>query len=54
MSVDVVVSEQFFGWLFGLGTSARIVSPQSAAERMKKLLEDVKEIYEVAESSQKL
>lgn len=54
VSVEVVISEQFFGWLFGLGTGARIVSPQSAAERMKKLLEDVKEIYEVAESSQKL
>ena len=54
MSVDVVISEQFFGWLFGLGTGARIVSPQSAAERIKKLLEDVKNIYEVAESSQKM
>lgn len=54
VSVDVVVSEQFFGWLFGLGTGARIVSPQSAAECMEKLLEDVKKIYEVAESSQKM
>ena len=54
ISVDVVVSEQFFGWLFGLGTGARIVSPQSAAERMEKLLEDVRKKYEVAESSQKL
>ncbi len=54
VSVEIVISEQFFGWLFGLGTGARIVSPQSAAERMKKLLEDVKEIYEVAESSQKM
>ena len=54
VSVDVVVSEQFFGWLFGLGTGARIVSPQSAVERMEKLLEDVRKKYEVAESSQKL
>ena len=54
VSVEVVISEQFFGWLFGLGTGARIVSPQSAAERMKKLLKDVKNIYEVAESSQKM
>ena len=54
VSVDVVVSEQFFGWLFGLGTGARIVSPRSAAERIKKLLEDVKNIYEVAESPQKM
>ena len=54
VSVDVVVSEQFFGWLFGLGTGARIVSPQSAAEGMRKSLEDVKNIYEVAESSQKM
>ena len=49
-----MVSEQFFGWLFGLGTGARIVSPQSAAERMIKSLKDVKKAYEVAESSQKL
>lgn len=48
------MSEQFFGWLFGLGTGVRIVSPQSAAERMRKSLEDVKKTYEVAESSQKL
>lgn len=54
VSVDVVVSEQFFGWLFGLGTGARIVSPQSAAERMIKSLEDVKKAYEVVESSQKM
>ena len=54
ISVEVIISKQFFGWLFGLGIGARIVSPQSAAERMKKLLEDVKEIYEVAERSQKM
>ena len=54
VSVNVVVSEQFFGWLFGLGTGARIVSPQSATERMIKSLKDVKKAYEVAESSQKL
>jgi len=45
VSVDVVVSEQFFGWLFGLGTGARIVSPQSAAEGMRKSLEDIMRNY---------
>ena len=54
ISVEIVISEQFFGWLFGLGTGAKIVSPQSAAERMRKSLEDVKKTYEVAESSQKM
>ena len=51
VSVEVVVSEQFFGWLFGLGADARIISPQTAAEHMKKLLEDVKKKYEVVKSS---
>ena len=45
ISVDVVVSEQFFGWLFGLGAGARIVSPQMAAERIEKLLEDILQNY---------
>ncbi len=43
--VDVKVSSQFFGWLAGLGTKIRIVSPESVREQyrehIKALLEEV-------------
>ena len=50
ISVDVVVSQQFFGWLFGLGKGVKIISPQSVAEGMQKLLDDVSKNYRVDES----
>ncbi len=46
VSVDVVISERFFGWLFGLGTGARIVSSQSAGYS-NKLVDLVKHMYSV-------
>ena len=51
ISVEVAVSNQFFGWLFGLGRGARIIEPSSVVEKMEKLLDKVREKYEVAESS---
>lgn len=47
INVDVAVSQQFFGWIFGLGESARIVAPQEVAESMQKMLEVVGEMYRV-------
>ena len=47
--VDVVVSRQFLGWLFALGTGIRIVEPASLAEEMKRLLKGYMEIYEVSQ-----
>lgn len=43
--VDVVVSEQFFGWLTGLGKGAIIISPDSVAGEYKALLRDITNEY---------
>ena len=38
--VKVVVSNQFFGWLFSLGDSVQLVAPQSVVERYREVLAD--------------
>ena len=38
VTVSAVVSQHFFGWLFGFGTEVRIVSPESVREKMKESL----------------
>lgn len=43
--VQVAVSEQFFGWLTGLGRDAKILSPQPVAEEYRRLLEDLGNMY---------
>lgn len=44
--VSVAVSQQFFGWIFGLGKAVRIAGPESVKEKMKKTLEDITARYE--------
>lgn len=46
VTVSVSVSQQFYGWLFGLGKSVRIVGPESVKEGMKKALADIAARYE--------
>ena len=46
ITVSVAVSNQFYGWVFGLGKMVRIVSPESVKEGMKKALEDIAQRYE--------
>ena len=46
VTVPVAVSDQFFGWVFGLGKSVRIVGPESVKEKMKKALADIAARYE--------
>jgi len=46
ITVPVAVSEQFFGWVFGLGKTVRIVEPESVKEKMKKALADIAARYE--------
>ena len=41
ITVNVAVSGQFFGWVFGLGKKARIVAPESVREQMKAELMEV-------------
>ena len=45
-TVLVVVSRQFFGWVFSLGKAVRIVSPEDVKETTKKSLAAIAERYE--------
>ena len=45
ITVPVAVSQQFFGWVFGLGNYVRIVGPESVVQKMKKTLSDVAKRY---------
>ena len=46
INVSVAISQQFFGWVFGLGKMVRITAPEGVKAQMKKALEDVGERYE--------
>ena len=45
ITVPVAISQQFFGWVFGLGKYVRIVGPDDVVEKMKKALSDITERY---------
>ena len=44
--IHIAVSDQFFGWVFGLGKTVRIVGPEDVKEKMKKALADISARYE--------
>lgn len=44
-SAKVVLSPQFYGWLFALGNEAEIISPQSAVDGFKAYLENACKLY---------
>ena len=46
VTVNVAVNVQFFGWLSGFGTRARILAPASAAEEMARHLKAVAAQYD--------
>lgn len=46
ITVNVAVSNQFYGWVFGLGNMARIIGPEHVKQGMKELLESVHGEYE--------
>ena len=46
ITVPVAVSQQFYGWVFGLGKMVRIVGPDDVKEGMKKALADITERYQ--------
>ncbi len=45
INARVVVSPQFYAWIFGLGSAARIIGPAAAKEGMKKQLEQACSVY---------
>ena len=46
ITVPVAVSNQFYGWVFGLGKTVRIIGPGSAKEGIMKALADITARYE--------
>ncbi|MEE1504196.1 MAG: WYL domain-containing protein [Acutalibacteraceae bacterium] len=46
-SAKVVLSPQFFGWIFALGSDAELLSPQSAVKTYKEYLESAAKVYEI-------
>ena len=45
-SAKVVLSPQFYGWLFALGSEAQLVSPLKAVEKYKEYLSKSKAVYD--------
>lgn len=45
ISVDVAVSGQFFGWIFGLGKDVSVVAPQEVVEQIKKAADEFMQNY---------
>lgn len=46
ISAKVYLSEQFYGWLFGLGKRVKILSPQNVVDEYKAYLDKVRKMYE--------
>ena len=45
VSVEVAVSDQFFGWVIALGDTVRIVGPQNVVQQMKEVVKKVLKQY---------
>ena len=45
VSADVEISDQFFGWLCGFGTKAKLLFPQAVAEKFVAYLEKISKMY---------
>ncbi len=45
IKVDVALSDQFFGWIFALGTGVKITGSKDVVDRYRKELEDMLMIY---------
>ena len=45
ITVDVAVSDQFFGWIFALGTGVKILGPKGVVEKFKNELRGMSEMY---------
>ena len=45
VSTDVEISDQFFGWLCGFGTRAKLIAPDSAVARFKEYVGKIGDLY---------
>ncbi len=44
-NVEVALSDQFYGWLFALGTGVKLVGPKSVVTQFGKELDEIKKLY---------
>lgn len=51
VTLDLVVSPPFWGWLFGLGDQVEVLSPAWAVEEFRQRLEQVARLYDTAKTS---
>ncbi len=45
VQLSIVLSTQFFGWLFGLGTGVQLVGPEVAVRRYRQQLSEISTLY---------
>ncbi len=45
VNVDVAMSQQFIGWLVGLGDKVQVVAPDELRQKVKESLEEILELY---------
>ncbi len=45
VSTDVMLSPQFFGWLFSFGDKAKLMTPKSAKDKFRAYLDEVSDVY---------
>lgn len=43
--VKVIVSDQFFGWLLGLSTKAKLIYPENVVNQLQSYLKQLRELY---------
>ena len=46
VSVDVAISPQFYGWVFGLGNYITITRPEKVRKEMARKLEQIRKRYD--------
>ncbi len=44
-SVDIALSDQFFGWIFALGTKVKILGPKEVVQKYKEEIEETGNLY---------
>ena len=47
VSVDVIVSPQFFGWISGFGADAVVVAPDDVVDEMRSHISAINEQYKI-------
>lgn len=51
VTFETPITPEFYGWLFGLGTAAKVLTPLYVSQKMKQWLKEVGKMYKVSESN---